>query len=268
MNAKVLNITPDIAKVLLSENQMNRPVCLKRVKSYAEMMNNGDWELNGQTIVFAENGRLLDGQHRLNAVIKSGKTIPMLVVRGTDEKTMHTLDRGKGRTLGNALALNGTKNYNMMASVIPLIDAYRQTGNPFTHCYVMSPQQAEKMAQEKAIIDSCAYVSSHNALKKMCIPAVAIFCHYAFSEFDPEKADRFFFALQDGIIAENERAVLMARDFLTSNKSDTLTRRKVTRITTCAVLFKSFRAFCNGHNPKVLRITVGNGELEKDIFKL
>lgn len=45
-------------------------------------MKTGRWVLNGETICFDSNGVLRDGHHRLLAIIESGVTIEVLVVRG------------------------------------------------------------------------------------------------------------------------------------------------------------------------------------------
>ena len=44
-------------------------------------MRNGLWELNGAAIVIDEFGNLIDGQHRLSAVVESGTTQQFVVVR-------------------------------------------------------------------------------------------------------------------------------------------------------------------------------------------
>ena len=82
----VEKITPEIAAEYLKVNVKNyrklqRPV----MKRYAEDMKAGRWELNGEPIVFDNNGMLKNGQHRLAAVILAGATVEMVVVRGVDE---------------------------------------------------------------------------------------------------------------------------------------------------------------------------------------
>ena len=47
-------------------------------------MQDGKWRLNGKTICFDSTGRLLNGQHRLSAVVRSGVTLTTVVVRGLD----------------------------------------------------------------------------------------------------------------------------------------------------------------------------------------
>ena len=55
-------------------------------------MQNGEWKLNGKSICFDWNGRLLNGQHRLSAVVRSGVPLTTLVVRGLDPALVPTQD--------------------------------------------------------------------------------------------------------------------------------------------------------------------------------
>jgi len=119
----VEEVTPMVAKELLGLNNGNfRKVDKNRVLAYAKAMKNGKWKLNGATIV--TNGTmLLDGQHRLLAVIKSGVTIRSIVVRGLDADAM-TIDRGKPRSIAQWLSHSGYKNCNALASAARLCIAH------------------------------------------------------------------------------------------------------------------------------------------------
>ena len=82
----VEKITPKIAKDYLKWNTKNPRGTNSLRRSYAKQladdMTAGKWQQNAATIVFDEDGFLKDGQHRLAAVILSGKTIEFVVVRG------------------------------------------------------------------------------------------------------------------------------------------------------------------------------------------
>lgn len=65
-----------MAETWLSRNSNNRNLRGQVIASYARDMKSGAWVLNGETVKIASNGQLLDGQHRLNAVVESGQTVP------------------------------------------------------------------------------------------------------------------------------------------------------------------------------------------------
>lgn len=101
----VLHIDPDTAKNLLEGNYGNRKLSLGVVARFAATMRAGDWVASPEPLIFASNGRLLNGQHRLNAVIASETPQRFLCVFGVDERVFSVLDRGKVRSLADAHAM-------------------------------------------------------------------------------------------------------------------------------------------------------------------
>ena len=82
LTVEVEEITPEQAQAYLDNNAKHREIRDFRVEKYAEKMAAGDWKLNGKVIIFDSEGTLRNGQHRLTAVIQSGKPLTSLVVRG------------------------------------------------------------------------------------------------------------------------------------------------------------------------------------------
>ena len=103
-------ITPELAEELIKLNTNNfRKPDKRTVSAYAREMSLGEWKLNGDTIkIDYEDGIpvIVDGQHRLMAVIKSGVPIKSIVVRGVNDDGL-TVDRGRKRTLGQWCAYKG-----------------------------------------------------------------------------------------------------------------------------------------------------------------
>ena len=115
---RVETITPQLAEIYLGKNTHNRNIRKPVVGKYANDMENGFWNFDGAPIRFADDGTLLDGQHRLHAIIKSNKAIDLLVVRGLKKETQATMDIGSVRQAGHFLQINGVKNANCIASFI------------------------------------------------------------------------------------------------------------------------------------------------------
>jgi hypothetical protein len=122
-------ITPAKAKEYLAHNQDNRNLRKKRILSYATQMKRGQWKATGDPIRFASSGRLLDGQHRLQAIVESGVTIPMVVIRGLEEETFKVLDSGLGRSPADALGISVT-NANNKAAACRLLFVVDVGGDP------------------------------------------------------------------------------------------------------------------------------------------
>jgi hypothetical protein len=109
MNSEIILVTPEIAANWLAYNTSNRQLRKSLVRDYAAQMKDGEWMVTHQQIAFTGNltlpGRLIDGQHRLSAVILSGVSVRMAVAFGVDEKTFTVTDRGAPRSAGDCAGL-------------------------------------------------------------------------------------------------------------------------------------------------------------------
>lgn len=112
-------ITPKKAEALLSGNTKNRNPNKKIIEHYAQMMANGDWKRNTfELIKVGKNGTLLDGQHRLMAVVESKTPIYFHVAYNVQEEIFDVLDTGKKRNPNDVFHIQGIKNANIIPSII------------------------------------------------------------------------------------------------------------------------------------------------------
>lgn len=79
MRIEIVDITPSIASAMLDKNISNRKLRKTAVESLATAMKSGLFQTTHQGIAFNCDGYLIDGQHRLHAIIKSGATVKMVV---------------------------------------------------------------------------------------------------------------------------------------------------------------------------------------------
>lgn len=115
-------ITPTMSKEYLKKNTNNRTVSKGRVTYYAGEMKKGNWNiLSPEGISFDEYGRLLDGQHRLMAIIESGVSVQMVVTEGYDKEVFSKINRGKTRNTTDDFGILGIPNANIVS---PGISAY------------------------------------------------------------------------------------------------------------------------------------------------
>lgn len=109
-------VTPEQAARWLGGNQVNRTLRASKVNQYARDMVAGRWTLSNDAICFAPDGRLLNGQHRLSAVVKAGVSVLMLIARNMPPESMTTMDSGTARTASDALHFAGESNTNVLAA--------------------------------------------------------------------------------------------------------------------------------------------------------
>jgi len=117
-NARIETITPDKAKAYLANNNNNRSINKMNLAFLKSEILAGNYQMNGQTIVISTSGKLLDGQHRLTAVVETGLPIESIVVNNVDEDTFVTMDTGKPRGGSDALDIHGVQNSKHIASAI------------------------------------------------------------------------------------------------------------------------------------------------------
>lgn len=140
--AIVAEITPGVAKRLLERNPENRHISIPAVGKLVRDIDAGHWQFNGESIVVARGGELNDGQHRLQAVLNTGKSIRSVMVFGVDRDTRETLDTGKARNLADWLGLHGVKNATTVAAMARMVMAYeRAKGEDFTRTNHFSIQE-------------------------------------------------------------------------------------------------------------------------------
>jgi hypothetical protein len=99
-------VGPALAAALLGHNAGNRPLSEARVDLYARQMRDGAWDdRNPEAMVVDTNGDLRNGQHRLTAVIRSGRQVWFKVETGVDPAVADVLDSGKPRSAGDVIAM-------------------------------------------------------------------------------------------------------------------------------------------------------------------
>src|SRR5580765_1079597 len=116
--ARCITVTPQLARYILDNiEEKNRKRSMRKVDEYADGMADG-WKLTGQPIIFSRDGRLLDGGHRLSAVIKSGKKIRTMAVFGVANEAFSFLDIGRKRTPANTLKVLGVSHATVKAGAM------------------------------------------------------------------------------------------------------------------------------------------------------
>jgi len=119
MNIKKVRITPQIAEEMLKNNNINRSISKPHVRSLARQMKDGLWKCeNGDVLRFSKSGKLLDGQHRLTAIIKSNITLDLFVIYDLDEDVFEFIDAGKSRNGGDVLTIAGVKSGGHISHLI------------------------------------------------------------------------------------------------------------------------------------------------------
>jgi hypothetical protein len=180
MRSRIQKITPKRAEEMLAANTANRPLSRQLVRSFADAMRRGDWVVTHQGIAFDTNGVLVDGQHRLAAVIESEMPVEFTVFTDVPSDTFDVLDTGRKRNAADALAIEGETNSHMLAAMLRTVWLYENrpdvawSGNNgvVTNHQILTTlgehpkirdfvKLGEKIATEAAMIKSAAGAASY-----------------------------------------------------------------------------------------------------------
>lgn len=106
MNPKFMTITPEVAASFLKHNTDNRNKRGWWVNGLANMIKRGEWIPTHQGVAFSQSGKLIDGQHRLEAIVEANIPVEMLVVTGVRDDAYKVLDNGIKRTMADLTGMH------------------------------------------------------------------------------------------------------------------------------------------------------------------
>jgi len=227
-----VDVTPAMAGYWLQNNFRNRPMVEDVVKAYARDMVLGQWVFTHQGIAFNDQDQLIDGQHRLRAVVMSGVTIPMMVtfglpsaIDGRQMTTMDCVDRGRTRTVGDQLAIqHAIKNGSIVASICAAM-ASLCFGERTRRLSV--GQTLEVYREFQSAVD---FVIAHKS-KSVGLRSTGVLAGFVFAMASDEtnlawveKVAAMFEALNTGEQLRERSAMTALRAFLTSDEAKLITR--------------------------------------------
>jgi len=99
LSVKHEEVSPALAHSYLAKSAGNRQLNSDYVLSLAVAMESGKWDADASEIVFDEDGAMVDGHHRLHAIVAYGKPVRLLVKRGVSKSARGVIDTGRTRTI-------------------------------------------------------------------------------------------------------------------------------------------------------------------------
>lgn len=195
--SEIVMVTPSMAKLWLSLNTVNRHIRSNKVIQYACDMLDGNWKLTGEAIKFSATGRLLDGQHRLKAVIEADVAVLMFVVRGLPDDTQPYMDTGMARLASDNFHIAG-ENHPTVLSGAARIGIIVDRGLLYRDKKLQPTSHAQVYAwveMHPSIRRSVHYMQSGTPKKVLLRPSVRAYCHFRFAEVNADAADEFFASL-------------------------------------------------------------------------
>jgi hypothetical protein len=208
ITSQIETITPAIAAAMLETNNENRKPSAQAVQQYADDMRQGRWKQNGAAIVFDEDNALIDGQHRLMAVVEAQASIEVFVVRGVERETRDTIDINKVRGAGDVLQMFHIPNGNNVAALARYIMSW-ESGNGKSLGYTGVIGKAAVIERGKSDLRLQFAIGVGSSCRHILRQASTSFCRYIIA--DSEQSTAFFQHLDDGAGLEHGNPILALR---------------------------------------------------------
>lgn len=242
LDVSVETITRPMAEAYLATQETNRRINKRIVSRYAADMLAGNWKLHGQGIQFDAAGHLIDGQHRLAAIVECGRAVDMLVVRGADVSVTNVIDVGRKRSAADQLSADGVANATKIAGALTLLWRFRNdtadSAQLRTNRQVANTEIVRLWHETPEIVDS---LNATSGTWSFLVVSTAIFCHYLFAKINKQQADEFFSLLATGGGLPKESPILTLRNRLIEAK---LTKQvRPHRLWPAAMTVKAWNAY-------------------------
>jgi hypothetical protein len=234
----------------------NRGIRPSVVDAYARYMKAGRWILNGDPIRFDHDGKLIDGQHRLLAIIAADVPIKSFVVRDLGDEAFITLDSGIKRTMGDELTFDQEKNVIALGAALQQLMRY-EAGilDKGTALKATRHEQKDALARHGEIRDSIHYGQMTKAMLRHSLGTTL---HYLFSRKDRVLADEFFVKLAQGTNLKPDDPIYLLRErLMRENIKGGKTRLMPREV--LALVIKAWNAKRKDETPRALKWR-GQGE--------
>lgn len=267
INFEKILITPAKAKEYLEANIDNRRIKQPVVLKYANDIIANRWlEDTGESIKIAKSGRILDGQHRLHAIIKANKSIYFHVATNLDENVFKVIDTGSTRNATDVFKIEGIKNENKLPSIISffnLLEAGKKHKSLHVHEKSTNAMLLEQYYEDENFWQSVARNSFNWYLgfAKILTPAFIGGFYAHFYKLNNDKAHSFMLQLTSGINVENETILLLRNKLMV----DKMSIKKMPQTLKMALVIKTWNCFITGKTTKFLKFDSTREEYPKAI---
>lgn len=237
-------VTPEIAKAWLAAgNRKNRKISEPACRRLAGAILRGEWMDTTDAIGLAVDGAIVNGQHRLSAIIIADTSVSCLVVRNVNPEIIKVIDQGAGRTFAQWLAMDGL--YSSHAAIAAGVSRLYDILNNYEE-----RRSSEFSPTTPQLID---LFDKHPGVEQSVEPARAVVNklgmqpnsltaqHYLMASVHPELATEFFIKLETGLGLEDGSPIYVAREMLIaeSHKVDQVSgRMKVAWVVNAWELFR------------------------------
>ncbi|MBT1184907.1 hypothetical protein HET69_12945 [Streptomyces sp. CJ_13] len=207
-----VRVTPAMARVLLDErNHHNRRLVPLARARHAKAMRDKRFVTTGDTLKFGHHPNfawalMIDGQHRLAAIVDSGQSFMTGVAVGIDHEAQQYTDTGRPRKVHETLGLNGEANSTKLETLSRWVYRLQHEGTVRKHGGgrdSLSGYELIDFIEANPMIRDCVTISRATYRKfsgAVSLPTLGcVWWHIATADQTyPALADEYFQRITDG----------------------------------------------------------------------
>lgn len=253
IETKMILVTPKLAEATLIENEGNRKLNPARVDMFVRLIKAGLFRFSHQGIALDENGKLIDGQHRLAAIVKSKCSVWMLVTKGLPRESTIVIDNHQKRSFTQHMAMIGRIETEKDVAIARILEFGAKGSSDFN----LPPEFALSLVEKYN--GGINFVRSLGYAKYLIAPIKAVLAR-AYYTRDQKVLERFFEVFKTNTAANPsevaaiklrtvsiERPVRSAHSFTASGEQRLNTRDYLYWVSESALI-----DFINGYPTKTL----------------
>jgi hypothetical protein len=249
-----MTVTPEMAAHWLENaNDDNRFLSEPFVARLARDIRAGQWKLTHEGIAFDVHGRLIDGQHRLWAVVQAEIPVRMYVWLNVAPESLMVINIGRPRSLADNLRLSGNCK-GVSKNDLATLRAMLARGGSLS----LTPSEAAAHLERHR--DAVVYAGRHlpqvSGVRGLSTGETRAVVARAYYSADRQRLEQFCQVLRTSVATgDHDKAAIRLRSYLsTTVGSSQGIRQERYRKTQ-----RALRAFLRGH--ALTRLSVGDGEL-------
>lgn len=260
------------ARAYLDANMRNRKVKWYVVHRIARAMIAGAYkEHTGQTLVLSILLQLLDGQHRLLALIEASKTIPNIEIgfyfaTGVADEDHDEIDTGTSRSPSDTFAIEGVKNHCAIPALIACYTAFKKgatstyntdKADRLTNSEMLDIYYEDENYWQAVNIKTLGF---YRALGKMLSPSIVGGLYCLFNDINERDSEEFMAQLSTGVDVTNKVIYILRQKLIEDHGKKT---RAMSAAHKHALIIKAWNVFRKRATVKQLK-----WDDERELFPL
>lgn len=212
LNTSITTITPDQATGYLDTVRDNRNISQKHVRNLSDSLQDNRWMVNGESVKFATDDEgqsyLMDGQHRMLAIIKSGLPMTTVVIEGLDPLSFPSIDSGKRRSLSDVLSILDYAHPGVLAAGLAIIERYydQGIGSGGASSASLANETAEALMNKRPDLTKSAALAARMTSTNTVSASITCAMHYIFAHLPPKSAQVGLVGEAAAILEQEEAA--------------------------------------------------------------